>query len=268
MNQKQSKKADTYSSGFYVPDAQQKQHRSWPRMHRRRKGCLTIVLVLALATGSWMWYRSQVTAHGDITPSSLNAPFSILHPISSLEARRTEQATWGAVEAQNPTAMVHELTLEDAFFRRMTTKARQWQVVALATPKQLTAPLDGDLEVTSPFGPREHPVIGQELDHLGIDLVAPLGTSVKAAERGVVAWEGRKWGYGNCIVIRHSTHLASIYGHLSHINVHVGQSVSKGEAIGLSGSTGFSTGPHLHFEVRRDGTPVNPLPLLASSSGG
>jgi murein DD-endopeptidase MepM/ murein hydrolase activator NlpD len=161
--------------------------------------------------------------------------------------------------------MEHELTLEDAFFRRATTQAREWQVLLLPTPQQLASPLSDTLVVTSPFGLREHPTIGQELEHHGVDLVAVAGTPVMAAARGVVVWRGNKLGYGNCVVVRHGTHLSTIYGHLSHIGVHTGQSVSKGEAIGLSGSTGFSTGPHLHFEVRRDGTPVNPLSLLAPS---
>ena len=267
MDRKQPGKTATYhgSSGFYVPDPHQTQHRSPPRMHRRKKGCLTVVLVLILAIGSLMWYRSQAAARGDVTPPTLNTPFSIQHPIASIRARDAEQATWSAISAQDPTAMEHELTLEDAFFRRATTQAREWQVLLLATPQQLAPPLIGTLVVTSPFGLREHPIIGQELEHHGVDLEAAAGTPVMAVARGVVVWRGNKLGYGNCIVIRHGTHLSTIYGHLSHIGVDTGQSVSKGEVIGLSGSTGFSTGPHLHFEVRNNGTPVNPLPLLAPS---
>ena len=267
MDRKQPGKTDAYygSSAFYVPDPHQTQRRSPPRTHRRRKGCLTVVLVLILAIGSLMWYRSQAAARGDVTPPTLNTPFSIQHPIASIRARDAEQATWSAISAQDPTAMEGELTLEDAFFRRATTQAREWQVLLLLTPQQLASPLNNALVVTSPFGMREHPIIGQELEHHGVDLVAAAGTPVMAAARGVVVWRGNKLGYGNCIVIRHGTHLSTIYGHLSHIGVDTGQSVSKGEVIGLSGSTGFSTGPHLHFEVRNNGTPVNPLPLLAPS---
>lgn len=265
MDRKKPGKTDTYygSSGFYVPDPHQTQRRCPPRTHRRRKGCLTVVLVLILAIGSLMWYRSQAAARGDVTPPTLNTPFSIQHPIASIRARDAEQATWNAISAQDSTAMEHELTLEDAFFRRATTQAREWQVLLLPTPQQLASPLSDALVVTSPFGLREHPIIGQELEHHGVDLVAAAGTPVMAAARGAVVWRGNKLGYSNCIVIRHGTHLSTIYGHLSHIGVDTGQSVSKGEAIGLSGSTGFSTGPHLHFEVRKDGTPVNPLSLLA-----
>ena len=269
MNQKQPGKTDTYygSSGFYVPDPHKTQHGSPLRTHRRRKGCLTVVLVLILAIGSLMWYRSQAAARGDVTPPTLNTPFSIQHPIASLKERDAEQATWSAISAQDSAAMEHELTLEDEFLRRATTQAREWQVLLMPTPQQLASPLNNALVVTSPFGMREHPVIGQELEHHGVDLVAELGTPVMATARGVVVWRGNKLGYGNCVVIRHGKHLSTIYGHLSHIGVHTGQSISKGEVIGLSGSTGFSTGPHLHFEVRRDGVPVDPLPLLKRAGG-
>jgi len=231
------------------------------RAHRRSKRYLIIALVLILAIGSLAWYRSQAAAHSDVAPPTLNTPFSIWHPIASIRARDAEQATWGAISAQDPTAMEHELTLEDAFLRRATIRAREWQVL-LPTPQRLASPLSDALVVTSPFGMREHPVIGQELEHHGVDLVAAAGTPIMAAARGIVVWRGNKLGYGNCIVMRHGTHLSTIYGHLSHIGVHSGELIGAGEVIGLSGSTGFSTGPHLHFEVRRDGAPVNPLSFL------
>ncbi len=264
LNPTQPGRTDTCygSSGFYVPDPHQTQHKSPSRMHRRRKGCLTVILVLILAIGSLMWYRSRAVARGDVTPPTLNTPFSFQHPIASVRARDAERATWGAISAQDPTAMEHELTLEDAFFRRATTQAREWQVLLTPTPQPLVPPLLGTLVVTSPFGPRIHPLIGQELEHHGVDLEAAAGTPVMAAARGIVVWRGNKLGYGNCIVIRHGTHLSTIYGHLSHIGVRTGQLIGAGAVIGLSGSTGFSTGPHLHFEVRRDGIPVNPMPFL------
>jgi murein DD-endopeptidase MepM/ murein hydrolase activator NlpD len=269
MDQKQPGKTDTYygSSSFYVPDPHQTQHKSPQRTRRHRKRCLTITLVLILAIGSLMWYRSQAAAHGDVNPPALNTPFSIQHPIASIRARDAEQATWGVISTQDPAAMEHELALENEFLRRATTQAREWQVLLLPTPQQLASPLSNALVVTSSFGMREHPMIGQELEHHGVDLAASAGTPIMAAARGIVVWRGNKLGYGNCIVIRHGTHLSTIYGHLSHLGVHIGQPVSKGEVIGLSGSTGFSTGPHLHFEVRRDGTPVEPLALLSRPGG-
>jgi murein DD-endopeptidase MepM/ murein hydrolase activator NlpD len=232
-------------------------------MHRRRKGCLTAFLILVLAIGSWMWYQSQQAAPTSIMPPSLNTPFSIQHPIASIRARDAERAEWSAISAQDPTAMEDELTLEDTFFRRATIQAREWQVLLLPTPQQLASPLTGTLVVTSPFGMRVHPITGEKTEHHGVDLVAELGTSVMAAARGVVVWRGNKLGYGNCVVIRHGTHLSTIYGHLTRIDVRTGQLLGPGQVLGISGSTGFSTGPHLHFEVRKDGKPVNPPALLA-----
>jgi len=259
MNQKQPGKTDAYygSSAFYVPDPHQTQHGSPPRMHRRKRGCLLLLLVLTLVVGSWMWYQSQQAARGNIIPPSLNTPFSLAHPIASLQARDAERAEWNAISAQDPAAMEYELTLEDAFFRRATTQAREWQVLLLATPQQLASPLAGMLVVTSPFGIRVHPMTGEKTEHHGVDLMAAAGTPVMAAARGVVVWRGNKLGYGNCVVIRHGTHLSTIYGHLSRIDVRTGQLLGRGQALGISGSTGFSTGPHLHFEIRRDGIPID-----------
>ena len=99
--------------------------------------------------------------------------------------------------------------------------------------------------------------------HTGIDLAAPVNSPVMAAADGVVIVASRDaWGYGNYVVISHGTGLSTLYGHLNLIQVATGQTVAQGARIGLEGSTGISTGPHVHFEVRVGGTPVNPLPYL------
>lgn len=103
--------------------------------------------------------------------------------------------------------------------------------------------------VTSPFGYRVDPVTGRYALHTGIDLGAPMGTPVKAAQNGVVIFAGVNGGYGNCIIVDHGT-FQTLYGHLSKIGVTVGQQVQGGEVIGNVGATGDATGPHLHFEVR------------------
>lgn len=110
--------------------------------------------------------------------------------------------------------------------------------------------------VTSPFGSRWGRV------HEGIDIGVGTGTSVHAARGGRVTLAGWYGGYGNAIIINHGNGLSTLYGHLSHIDVSVGETVDQGTVIGLSGSTGESTGPHLHFEVRVSGTPKNPLSYL------
>lgn len=109
---------------------------------------------------------------------------------------------------------------------------------------------------TSPFGPRWGRL------HAGIDLAAPTGTAIRAADTGQVVLAGPYGGYGNYTCIRHTRVLSTCYGHQSRILVRVGDVVSQGQVIGAVGSTGHSTGPHLHFEVRTGGKPVDPMRYL------
>lgn len=119
---------------------------------------------------------------------------------------------------------------------------------------QLSWPVNGVL--TSPFGWRWGRM------HNGIDIGAPTGTSIKAAAGGYVYFAGTMGGYGNVVLIDHGGGLTTLYAHQSQIKSSVGQTVSRGQQIGLVGSTGHSTGPHLHFEVRKNGVPVDPLNYL------
>jgi len=117
---------------------------------------------------------------------------------------------------------------------------------------------------TSFFGYRSNPFdFGRHEFHPGLDFKGQVGDPVKCTASGKVIFTGRAGGYGNCIKIKHAGSLQTWYGHLSHINVHEGQQVSVGEVIGRVGSTGRSTGPHLHYEVRKDGKPVNPVQYLS-----
>lgn len=115
---------------------------------------------------------------------------------------------------------------------------------------------------TSGFGYRIHPVTGRREFHYGIDIAGPQGTPIKAFANGTVTRAQFSGGFGNMIEINHGGGLTTVYAHLSRINVQRGDRVSVGQQIGLMGSTGVSTGSHLHFEVRRGGTPVNPLNYL------
>ena len=112
--------------------------------------------------------------------------------------------------------------------------------------------------VTSGFGMRVHPITGQNRMHNGWDMDAPHGAPIKAAKGGRVILSGVKGGYGNTIMIDHGGGFVTLYAHQSKLGVGVGQTVSAGQVIGYIGSTGQSTGPHLHFEIRVNGTPVNP----------
>jgi murein DD-endopeptidase MepM/ murein hydrolase activator NlpD len=116
--------------------------------------------------------------------------------------------------------------------------------------------------ITSPFGYRRSPFGGGMEFHQGLDIAAPMGTTVTAAASGTVISAGWYGGYGNYILIDHGGGMATGYGHLSQIFVSAGQQVQKGQAIGAVGSTGMSTGPHLHFEVRLSGKPADPAAYL------
>jgi len=125
---------------------------------------------------------------------------------------------------------------------------------------QLIWPARG--RISSPFGWRTHPVLKTKKYHSGIDIAVPTGTPVLAADDGVVLVSGWRGGYGYFVAIDHGKSISTCYGHNSQLLVKVGEKVTKGQRVALSGNTGLSTGPHLHFEVRVNGTPTNPLQYL------
>lgn len=116
--------------------------------------------------------------------------------------------------------------------------------------------------ISSGYGYRIHPIHKVRKLHTGIDIAAPTGTPIRCGGDGTVVHASRWGGYGNCIIVDHGGGLATLYGHCSRLAVTKDQSVTEGQVIGYVGSTGLSTGPHLHFEVRRDGRPTNPNPFL------
>jgi murein DD-endopeptidase MepM/ murein hydrolase activator NlpD len=120
-------------------------------------------------------------------------------------------------------------------------------------------PLYGGYRFTSPFGYRWGRL------HAGIDLAGPVGMTVHSPADGVVTDAGWENGYGNVIKIRHEFGVSTVYGHLSKIRVNVGQKVSRGQVIGDSGNTGRSTGPHLHYEIRIGGAPINPMTFIKAA---
>ena len=124
----------------------------------------------------------------------------------------------------------------------------------------MSLPSDG--LITSTFGYRQHPILRSRRFHAGIDFGAPSGSPIRAADDGVVIFANWYGGYGRSVIIDHGNSTTTLYGHASRIFVSEGQQVQRGQAIAAVGSTGFSTGPHLHFEVRKNGEPVNPLNFL------
>lgn len=117
-------------------------------------------------------------------------------------------------------------------------------------------------EITSGFGWRTHPILGYQRFHSGIDIGADYGSVIYAADRGTVIFAGWYGGYGNAVIIDHGGGVTSLYGHTSELYVSEGQAVQRGQAIAAVGSSGLSTGPHLHFEVRENGEPVDPTAYL------
>lgn len=117
-------------------------------------------------------------------------------------------------------------------------------------------------DITSPYGWRTHPIFGTSRYHSGIDIGADYGDTVSAADSGVVIYADWMGGYGNAVIIDHGNGISTLYGHNSELLVTEGQRVRKGQAISRVGSTGYSTGPHLHFEVRQNGSPTDPMAYL------
>lgn len=163
----------------------------------------------------------------------------------------------------------------DAQFRQLFS---QWRALdgsdqdqTISTPAPITGvsipsrmPLE-DARMSSNFGMRNHPVLGGRRSHQGIDLAAPTGTPVYATADGIVSRADWFSSYGLFISIEHGGEMQTRYAHLSRLAVAEGERVKKGEIIGYVGSTGRSTGPHLHYEVRIAGAAVNPVPYMVES---
>jgi len=198
-----------------------------------------------------------------------------------------EQAQLGAFrvhQANARTAVLNEISYKERVIRRVHAERRAYgealqamlaqsrNIEALLQRAQrgqrviqgrggyLKWPVSG--RITSPYGWRIHPIYHYRSFHTGIDIGAPYGTTVKAARYGEVLYVGTKEAYGLIVIIDHGNSLATVYAHLSKAYVRAGQSVSTLGSIGAVGCSGWCTGPHLHFEVRVSGSPVNPMNWL------
>jgi murein DD-endopeptidase MepM/ murein hydrolase activator NlpD len=182
-----------------------------------------------------------------------------------LAATRRHSVASEVAEIENLTA-AQEAELEGLILERERELESQQRAAGIAgggasAPSgSFSWPVTGT--ITSPFGWRSNPFGGSPEFHQGLDIAAPTGTTVTAAAAGTVIMAQWYGGYGNYILIDHGGGYSTGYGHLSAIYVSNGQSVSRGQAIGAVGSTGQSTGPHLHFEIRIAGKPVDPAPRL------
>ena len=181
---------------------------------------------------------------------------------SSNDIMRRIQAHEAKIRAQQEAARRQA----EAAARAAKAAGRKAPPVPVYKPKvigtgRLSRPCGGP--VTSPFGYRIHPIFHTKIYHAGVDFGVPSGTPIHAADSGVVIYAGSGMrGYGNVVIIDHGGGLSTLYAHNSSLTVRAGQSVSKGQVIARAGSTGYATGPHCHFEVRRNGAPTNPMGYL------
>lgn len=155
---------------------------------------------------------------------------------------------------------LNALQVESGAVGEFIRQVQAGQTLGPRRKRTLKAPVGAP--VSSGFGTRVHPILGEVRMHTGLDYAAGTGVAIKSAGRGVVIWAGPRGGYGNAVVLDHGRGLATLYAHQSRVNVTVGQRVNPGQVIGFVGQTGMSTGPHLHFEVRELGTPVDPMLYL------
>lgn len=157
-----------------------------------------------------------------------------------------------------------ELARQSASLEAMIANRSTASSAGISVTTGFIRPVGGP--ITSPFGYRTHPIFHSRIFHSGIDIGAGYGNPVKASNTGKVIMAGWYGGYGKVVIIDHGVvrgqPITTLYGHLSTINVSQGQKVSQGQTIGRVGSTGYSTGPHLHFEVRVKGQPRNPLNFI------
>jgi murein DD-endopeptidase MepM/ murein hydrolase activator NlpD len=178
---------------------------------------------------------------------------------NSWQAIEKQQAPLAAVTAAANLASAARATPVAVFgaapFRRMGT--------GVSIPSR--APVEG-FHLSSDFGMRVHPVVGGRRMHKGVDLPAAMGTPIHATADGVISRADWFSSYGLYVSIEHGGNLETRYGHMSRLNVAAGQEVHKGDIIGYVGTTGRSTGPHLHYEVRIAGEAVNPVPYMQAES--
>ena len=176
-----------------------------------------------------------------------------------------------AEEAQLQSLIVERQREEEAQARQArlaAAAARRAAAIAAGQPPPTEAVGSGHFiwpaqgPVVSPFGMRWHPILGGYRMHTGIDIGAPYGAPIVASDDGIVLFVGWYGGYGNTVIVDHGSGLSTLYAHCSAILVTQGQQVARGQAIARVGATGYATGPHLHFEIRVNGVPVNPMSRL------
>jgi len=186
---------------------------------------------------------------------------SVAYGLKRTPETSADVAAGGTLAPSFPQSLSEYNFLQSASISKLyRSYPKQWQVHV----RPSLWPVEGKL--MSAFGGRTDPFSGEGAIHTGVDLAAPMGTPVLAAADGVVVYAEWQSGYGRLVIIDHGSGLQTYYGHLSKFNVVEGQEVRRGDVVARSGASGRVTSPHLHYEVRMGGTPVNPYPFLARSA--
>lgn len=224
---------------------------------RRMAACAIAAIGLALSAPSF--------AGNEEAPVDLDAPETAIDSVEAQAAVEAADATAAAFVRVTPGLAPRSQPAEatDTQFRSLFSAWRQMDGAAsqpIAIPSR--RPVDA-MALTSSFGTRNDPFNGRRARHNGIDIPGPIGTPIYATADGTIGRAQRLGGYGNYVEVEHGNAIQTRFGHLSAIAVASGQRVRRGDIIGYMGSTGRSTGSHLHYEVRIAGAPVNPLPFIA-----
>jgi murein DD-endopeptidase MepM/ murein hydrolase activator NlpD len=196
---------------------------------------------VALLTQELLAQKSEFQAQADAQKSNITR---LKQDRNALEDAEEQLAR----DSENIAALIQE---------RMDEQARRNIAVVIPSSGLMGYPCNGP--ITSPFGDRMHPILGYVRFHAGLDFGADYGSPIFAAQSGTVIHAGWYGGYGQSVMIDHGNGTTTFYAHTSDLYVSDGENVQRGQAIASIGSSGFSTGPHLHFEVRVGGDPVNPI---------
>ena len=177
----------------------------------------------------------------------------------SLQVSRGEQERLRKALQNDRAEIAKQLDALERKSKELEAELRKLQSSGAYVGGQMQWPVPGYSRISSPYGNRIHPILRVNRFHSGIDVPAPSGVTVVAAAQGRVVLAGDQGGYGRTVIIDHGGGIMTLYAHNSRLNVSVGQQVNRGQKIAEIGSTGMSTGPHLHFEVRVNGSTVDPL---------
>ena len=210
--------------------------------------------------------RAELEANQEILKSNM-AKIKVVHSEVSSKQQLVAQKTSEREAAYND-ALAEQERLDEEYNELMATSERIANMIrnlesggTISSSSIVSSgyawPIAG--EITSPFGWRVHPVFGTEKFHTGLDIAADYGDPIVASNSGTVIYADWMGGYGNAVMIDHGGGIVTLYGHNSSLAVYDGQQVAKGQIIAYAGSTGYSTGPHCHFEVRIHGEVTDPL---------